>query len=171
MLDIVWQRLDTGMRAALPFATALLCAVLSAVRWPLPYFGSVAPPLAFIAVYYWSRHRADLFGPGSAFVIGLLNDVIQGLPMGLSAFVFVLAQQFIYRQRRFFAGHAFTTLWTGFTVTALAVILLQWFLFSLYRWQAMPFGPVVMQFVLSVAIFPLPCWIFIRLQRIAFSQS
>jgi rod shape-determining protein MreD len=155
----------------LPFVTALFCAVLGATRWPLPFFGAVAPPLAFIAVYYWSRHRPDLFGPGSAFLIGLLNDVIHDLPIGLSAFVFVLAQQLILRQRRFFAGQAFTTLWAGFTVTALAVILLQWFLLCFLRWHAVPFIPVIVQFVLSVAIFPLPCWLFIRLQRVAFTQG
>ncbi len=91
MLDTIWQRLDSGTRMALPFVTALLCTLLGVIAWPLPWFGAVAPPLALMAVYYWAIHRPDLFRPGMAFVIGLLHDTINGLPLGLSALLFVAA--------------------------------------------------------------------------------
>jgi rod shape-determining protein MreD len=104
-MDVVWQRLDQGLRLAMPAAVTLLMTLLSVIVWPLPYLGPVAPPLAFISLYYWSSHRPDLFPAGVAFAIGILNDIINGLPMGVSALLFTLAHEVILRQRRFLAGH------------------------------------------------------------------
>src|ERR1700679_278021 len=107
MFSNIGQRFDTGARLALPFVTAFLCVLFGVIVWPLPWLGPVVPPLALMAVYYWAIHRPDLFCPSLAFIIGLLNDILSGLPPGLSAFLFVAAHQVVFRQRRFFAGHSF----------------------------------------------------------------
>ena len=166
MIDHVWQRLDQGARLALPFTAALLCALLGVIAWPLPWLGTVAPPLALIAVYYWTVQRPDLFGPGMAFAIGLLNDIVNYLPMGMSALIFVVAHQVILQYRRFLTGHAFFMLWTGFTLTLVAVMVAEWALICLIRWQWNPVLPVLLQILLAVCFFPLPCWLLIRLQRL-----
>jgi len=153
----------------MPSATTLVFALLSVVAWPLPYFGEVAPPLALIALYYWALHRPDLFRPGMAFLVGLLNDVLHFLPLGLSALLFVGAHQFVFSQRRFFAGHSFYMMWWGFMLMILIVMFAEWALLGLFRWQEIPFMPVFLQAVLAIIIFPLPCWLLIRLQRAALS--
>ena len=155
----------------MPSAVSLLMTLCSVVVWPLPYLGTVMPPLAFIAIYYWASHRPDLFPAGIAFVLGLLNDVINDLPLGVSAFLFVLAHQIILQQRRFFAGHSFLMLWSGFALLATALMILEWILVGLVRWQIVPFLPVLVQTVLAIIIFPLPCWIMIRLQKVTFSAE
>ncbi len=165
MIDVVWQRLDSGARSALPFVTVLLCTFFSVVAWPLPHLGAVAPPLGLIALYYWAGHRPDLFRPSMAFIIGLLNDVLHSLPLGLSALLFVGAHQLILQQRRFFTGHSFYMTWFGFSLVIVIVMLLEWLAICLLRWQGLPFFPVLMQMMLAIVIFPLPCWLLIRLQR------
>jgi rod shape-determining protein MreD len=168
-MEFFWQRLDQGLRFAMPSFVALVMTLLSVIIWPLPYLGPVMPPLAFIALYYWSTHRPDLFPSSVAFVLGILNDIINDLPMGISAFLFTIAHQIIWRQRRFFAGHSFFMLWSGFAVAATLLMICQWSLIGLVRWQVVPFFPVFIQTVLAIVIFPLPCWIMIRLQRAALS--
>ena len=170
-MEMVWQRLDSGLRLAMPSAVSLLMTLFSVVVWPMPYLGAVMPPLAFIALYYWTAHRPDLFPSGVAFLIGLLNDVIHDLPIGVSAFLFVLAHQAILQQRRFFAGHSFFMLWSGFALLATAVMILEWILIGLVRWQIVPFLPVLIQTVLAIVIFPLPCWVLIKLQKATFSAE
>jgi rod shape-determining protein MreD len=145
--------------------------MLSVIAWPLPFLGTVSPPLALVCIYYWTVHRPDLFGAGSAFVIGLLNDIINDLPLGLSAFVYIGVQHVILRQRRFFVGHSFFALWMGFVLTVVIVLIVQMLLLSLVRWQWMPFTPVFMQMILVIVLFPLPCWLFIRLQRLILPQG
>jgi rod shape-determining protein MreD len=167
MFSTVWQRLDTGARLCLPFAVTLLCTLLSVMAWPLPYFGPVAPPLALIAVYYWTIHRPDLFRPWMAFLIGLLNDVVNFLPLGLTALLFVGAHQLVLRQRRFFAGHSFFMMWSGFALTSVTLMIAEVILLSVIQWKLVPLTPVLMQFILVIVLFPLPCQIFIRMQRSA----
>lgn len=173
MFDLVWQRLDSGARLTLPFATTLLCTLLSVMTWPLPNLGPVAPPLALMALYYWTLHRPDLFRPSMAFLIGLLNDAINSLPLGMSAFLFVAAHQLVLQQRRFFTGHSFFMMWFGFVLTVLTVIFAQWVMLMLLQphWKWIPLAPVMMQCVLAIVIFPLPCWLLIRLQRAALSSN
>jgi len=171
MFDVVLQRLDHGLRLSAPFMTVFLCTLIGVIPWPLPYLGMVSPPLALMALYYWTIHRPDLFRPGMAFIIGLLNDVLNSLPPGLTALVFVGAHQLILRQRRFFAGHSFFMLWWGFVLIAIMAMLAEWMLLCLIQWQGLPALPVLAQIVLAIVFFPLPCWLFIRLQRAALTQN
>lgn len=171
MFNAFVQRLDHGARLSLPFVTTLACTFLSVVAWPLPYLDAVAPPLGLIALYYWSVHRPDLFRPSMAFAIGLLNDIINFLPPGLSALLFVAAHQLIFRQRRFFTGHSFYMMWFGFILMIVVVMLAQWTGLSIIGGKAFPFFPVFMQVLLSCLIFPLPCWLLIRLQRNVLSAN
>ncbi len=171
MTDTIWQRLDSGGRLALPFATTLGFSLLGAIVWPLPYLGAVAPPLALMAIYYWALHRPDLLRPSMVFVIGLLNDIINYLPLGLSAFLFIATHQLLFRQRRYFVGHSFYMMWFGFILTVLAVMLLQWILLGLVHWQLAPLLPVLMQILFAMVFFPLPCWLLIGLQRAALNME
>src|ERR1700722_347522 len=166
----MWQRFEHGARLSIPFVTVFVCTLLSIVAWPLPHFGMVAPPLALMAIYYWTVHRPDLLGPGLTFLIGLLNDTVHFLPLGLSALVFVGAHEVILRQRRFFAGHSFFMLWSGFILTILGVMLTEWLLLCVLRFQIIPIMSALMQTALAIVFFPLPCWIFIRLQRLTVTQ-
>lgn len=171
MIETLWQRLDLGARHTLPFATTLLCAFLSVIPWPLPYFGTVTPPLVLITLYYWSVHRPDLFRPWVAFFIGLLHDIINYLPIGVCALLFVALTRLILTQRKFIVDQSFITLWYGFAITALLAALAEWLMISLVRFQAIPATPVILQTILVILIFPLPCWLLIRLQRAALTQG
>lgn len=171
MIDAIWQRLDHGGRLALPVMTAVVAVLLGAIVWPLPHLGSVAPPLALMTVYYWSLHRPDLFRPSMAFGIGLLNDVIHFLPLGLSAVLFVMVHQIIFRQRRFFIGHSFLMMWSGFILTVLGVLFLQGLALSLVHWHVVPVLPVIMQLLFAIVSFPLPCWVLIVVQRAALNTE
>ena len=171
MIETIWQRLDHGGRLALPLFTTLACTLLGSIVWPLPHFGAVAPPLALMAIYYWSLHRPDLFRPSMAFAIGLLHDVINYLPLGLSALLFVAAHQIVFRERRYFVGHSFFMMWSGFVLTVCAVMLLQWLLLDIIRWQMIPPVPVLIQTLIAIALFPLPCWLLIALQRLTLTTE
>ena len=171
MTDQIWQRLDQCGRLALPLVTTIICTMLGSMVWPLPHFGSVAPPLALMAVYYWALHRPDLFRPGMAFGIGLLHDVIHDLPLGLSAMLFVVAHQLVFRQRRYFVGHSFFMMWAGFILTVVGTMLLQWVLLCLVRWQIIPVMGVLMQTLFAIALFPLPCWVLITIQRLTLNTE
>ena len=44
----------------------------------------------FILIYYWSLKRSGSLGYGLIFLCGLLNDVVTGLPIGVSSLAYLL---------------------------------------------------------------------------------
>ncbi|MDD3287863.1 MAG: rod shape-determining protein MreD [Alphaproteobacteria bacterium] len=157
--------MDGVIRHLLPAITAILFVLLGVVQWPLPYLGAVTPSLALIAVYYWAVHRPDLFRPSSAFVVGLLYDAINGYPFGMSALIFVAIHQLALTQRRFFAGHSFFMMWSGFVLTMLCAMVANWLAMTLWNWDFMPLMPIFIQALFTVVIFPIPAWMLIKIQR------
>ncbi len=166
-MNLFWHKLDSGLRHLIPALVSFLMALLTVIAWPVPWLGTIMPPLSLIALYYWTCHRPDLFPIGVAFALGLLTDSLSGLPIGVSAFLFTLAHFVILRQRRFFAGHSFIVLWLGFALTTFILTLMQYLILFVLRGEATPLFPLFFQTILGALFFPLPCWIFIRLQRTA----
>ncbi|MDD5585493.1 MAG: rod shape-determining protein MreD [Alphaproteobacteria bacterium] len=171
MLTTFAQRLEQNVRQFLPLASTLLFVLMGAVAWPLPFIGAVSPSLGLVAVYYWSIHRPDLFRPLPAFAAGLMHDVLHFLPPGLTALVFVAVHQLVLRQRRFFVGQTFFMLWAGFALIMLIVMVVEWLILSAFDGRWMAFLPVLLQGLLTIAIFPLPAWLLIRLQRAVLRQG
>ena len=53
----------------------------------LKYFSFNFP---FILIFYWSLKGGEKLGYGLVFIAGLINDVVVGLPMGISSLSYLL---------------------------------------------------------------------------------
>ena len=53
----------------------------------LRYFSFDFP---FLLIFYWSLRRNETLGYGFIFIAGLINDVVTGLPMGISSFSYLI---------------------------------------------------------------------------------
>jgi rod shape-determining protein MreD len=171
MLLSIWQKIDQPARSAFPLLTCFIFLVMEILPWPLPRFGNVSPLLVFIALYHWSIYRPDFFRAGSAFATGLFLDALSDLPLGLSAFLFVAVQQLASTRRRYFVGHAFPMFWFGFGLLLSLFLFFEWLALGLWNKQFAPLGPVIVQDILTVAVFPLFAWLLIAAQRRIMPQS
>ena len=82
--------LYTG-RQTVPVVTMLLLVLIGSM--PLGSFHTfeIFPMLNIIVIFYWTVYRPDLVPPFVLFLIGLIDDVVMGTPLGLMASVFVLS--------------------------------------------------------------------------------
>jgi rod shape-determining protein MreD len=152
-------------RGLVPAVTILLMLVVSLVPLSLPYFSQVAPAVTLIAVFYWTIYRPDLLPPVAVFVLGALQDLIVGTPLGMSALVLLLTSGFVSSQRRALIGKSFAIVWLGFAVTALGVALLSWVAASLYFLTLVRIVPVLVQGAVTVALYPLFAWCLNQVHR------
>ena len=53
----------------------------------LKYFSFNFP---FVLIFYWSLKKAESLGYGFIFIAGIINDVVVGLPMGISSLAYLL---------------------------------------------------------------------------------
>jgi rod shape-determining protein MreD len=84
--------------------------------------------------------------------------------------VFLTVYGVVLSQRRFFAGKSFAVYWFGFAVVSLLASFESWVLASVWNLALIDFNAVTFQYLLSLGIFPIVAWIFLRWQQ-AFLQQ
>lgn len=159
------SQLDQTARNLLPFAVTILAMLVGMVPLPLPGYTMVTVPLMLMSLFYWVIHRPDLLRPVVVFIVGLLQDLIGGTPIGMTPMVLMLAYWLLITQRRFFLGRSFLMLWIGFALVATGAAAVQWAVFALMTASLLDARPVLVQALLGVALFPLMAWLLQRLHR------
>ena len=84
----------------------------------LKYFSFNFP---FILIYYWSLKRSGSIGYGLIFLTGLLNDVVVGIPIGVSALSYLLICGFSAYLRNITLRPSLIKDWFFFGLTILVV--------------------------------------------------
>ena len=158
------QRVDLMVRQLVPAVLVLILVVLQALPWHLPALAGIFPALPMIGVYYWAVYRPDLLVPSVAFATGLVNDVVIGGPIGISSLAFLVIQGMTATQTRFFNGKSFLVIWSGFAMLAAAAMLVELALAGLVFGRVPLFSAFVIQYLLTVCLYPLVSWLFSRLQ-------
>jgi rod shape-determining protein MreD len=153
------------VRLIVPVLTITLLVIVDFLPFSISQEAVIFPSLTIIAIFYWAIYRPDLVPPIFIFLIGLLKDIGTGTPIGLMASVFLIIYGVSFSQRRFFIGKTFYFTWLGFAVISAASFFIIWTMSALFLGRAGVLMPPLMQYVLTVVIFPVVIWFFVRLQR------
>ena len=161
----VLHYVDNGFRVVTPVVLAFLMLVISRLPFGIEGLESAMPLLTLIACYYWTIYRPNLMPSIALFILGLLQDLVTGGPLGLMALVLLLVHWVVDAQRRVFLGKSFVVGWWGFGLIALGAEAVIWLLASIYYDQLLVVRPFAFQFMLTVAIYPCFAWLFSLVQR------
>jgi rod shape-determining protein MreD len=152
--DFTGKGLEKMVRLAVPQLIFLVLILLSLVALPIPAAGLVKPYMVLMAIYYWAIYRPTLVPPVLCFAAGLIMDILTGMPLGLTAMVFVLVRWIVSSQRRFLRGQPYIAIWAFFGLVAVLAGLLQWGLLGLVHMHWSPPGPVGLTVLVSLFFFP-----------------
>jgi rod shape-determining protein MreD len=100
----------------------------------------------------------------AAFVLGLLQDSLVGLPLGVSACVLIAVHAAASTQRRFFVGKSFGVVWLGFAVVASLALALSWALTCIYYGALLAPDAVLFQTLITIGVFPILSRLLLRCQ-------
>jgi len=159
------QKFDLALRQTLPFVTAFLAAMFMATQTHVPRLNSLMPSLPLCVVYFWAIHRPSLFGVGSAFVVGLMQDLITGVPLGLATLTLLFTRAGVSTQARFFLGKPFVVHWWGFVLVAFAAAVVSWLIAAAMLGIVAPVGQVLISALLSIAVFPIVYGVCVVIER------
>ena len=159
------QRVDNPVARLLPIATTLLATVISIQPAHIPGYAALTPAFTLMAVYHWTIYRPDLLPPLAIFLIGVTQDLLAGVPPGVTALVLLLACAIVLRQRRQFVNRLFPFLWTGFTMLTGGAMLFLWTLHCLIDGVLIDFRETVFRAVLTISMFPIASFLLGRTQR------
>ena len=96
----------------------------------------------------------------------LLQDILIGTPIGLSAAMFVGIHAAAHYQRPFFHGKTFLVLWFSFALLIAMISLCSYTAVAIYSFLLPPAFPVLLQLLLTIAFYPLLTRIFQSILRV-----
>lgn len=150
---------DQHLSFLLPGFTVTIATLLSVFPLHLPSLMHVMPLFNLMAIYYWAIYRSTLLPVSLLFILGLAQDAMYGLPIGVTAFTNVMLYGITTGQQRFFIKEHFIVVWLGFLCFSFIAGLIYWLLLSLYFQTLFPFRDVTVQWTLSVTFYACIHWI------------
>ncbi len=165
MIGNLWHRTDRLARNLSPAGLALALVIIGAVPLHIPGYARVVPMLPLMAIYHWTVFRPQTMPAILVLVIGLLQDALTGLPIGVNALVYLIVYGLVLSQRSFFVGKSFAMLWLGFVLVCVVAAVATWVLVSAYNGILAAPSPVFFQAIATIAIFPFVAWFFLRWQQ------
>ena len=146
-----------GVRLLAPYGLMAVLFLFGSFSFAFPAAGTVKAPFLLMAVYYWSIYRPSLVPPWFVFSIGILSDLAGGLPLGLTALVFVAMRWILADQRKFLMGQSFSAVWIGFVILSAAAGAAQWIVFGLISGVFPSPRSLLVSTLFGVALFPAVC--------------
>ncbi len=143
------------LKAAAPTMLGVLGVLILAA--PIRLFEGFAPTpiLPLVIVFFWSVYGPDYLPPLSVFVIGLLQDLLTGGPLGLWPAVYLVTQYIVMSQRAYFLGREQKVVWLGFALASIGAGLILWLVMSLLSGALLPVRHLMSQLAVTVLIYPL----------------
>ena len=147
---------------ATPACITLLAFLLTAA---LSRFGGnwqMMPDFTLINLFFWSLFIEGALPYWFVFMLGLLQDSINGTPFGMTAFINMILVWLVSQQLRVIANMSFFFIWGVFIGFAIVSYALQWLLTMLYYMHIFSFNSNMLAFAFLCCVYPV-CHIILTL--------
>jgi len=134
----------------------------------LKYFSFNFP---FILIYYWSLKKSDSLGYGFIFIAGIVNDVIVGLPMGISSFSYLLICGFAAYLRNITLRPSIFKDWIFFLFTILVVNSLMYLILVLFFLITLDYNDLLVNLLFTFLFYVIFANLFDLYQKLVFGSS
>jgi rod shape-determining protein MreD len=104
--------------------------------------------------------------PWAVFLVGILDDILSGTPLGVNSLMLLFVHWTIMTQHRVFRGKSFVLIWWAFALVALGAKLLLAATAFLIGYGLMDPTVMLVQYVLTLALYPPLALVMGRAQRV-----
>ena len=134
----------------------------------LKYFSFNFP---FILIFYWSLKRSETLGYGLVFIAGLFNDVVVGLPIGISSFAYLLICGFSAYLKNITLRPSIVKDWIFFAITILVVNSLMYSVLVLFFLLHLDYNDLLVNLLFTFFLYFIFANIFEIYQKLVFGSS
>lgn len=149
------RRLDVVARMSFPIITTAVLLLLLAAPLGLPGQAQWQQAGALCCVFFWGLFRPASMPPLAVFLLGVLADLLDYAPMGLTVLTFLLAYGLALRWRRGLTRLGFLLDWFAFISVAVASSALEWAATSLLSFHFLPVGDALLEAGIAIGLYPL----------------
>lgn len=148
----------------LPLLTAVLAVTIDALPLPNAAPDGVAPLFTLAVLFYWALFEPALLTPASTFGMGVLFDLLSGMPAGHSATAFLGARLLLGPGQPYLRAQPFAVVWFCFALAAAVVEALRWLLACLWWQHLFDPAPVFDEYLLTLLSWPAVCYLLSRVR-------
>ena len=159
------SRIDLALRSVTPFLMTVALILIGAMPLSMPVDLPITPAFGLMAVFYWSVYRPDLLPALAVFALGLLQDLISGAPLGITAVIWLGTFGIVLNQRKIFLGKPFAMSWWGFSMVAVAAGAARWLISSAMAGHLLDAHRMTAELAATVLLFPLSVSLFVATHR------
>jgi len=142
-------------KAVIPGVISVFLVLLGSVNINIAGIASFVPLYLVMTVYFWSIYSPYYMPKWFVFLIGLFQDILYGMPMGISALLLLVLWGIVVSQRRHLTKEPFIVVWIMFVITIGFYIVAEWLINSIYFGELIFSPAIIMQLIVSVLIYPL----------------
>ena len=124
------------------------------------YFEILSFNIQLIIIYFWSLKRPELLGSGHVFFAGILNDVVIGVPLGLSSLSYLVVSLVATYVKNMTVNTRITTDWFTFFVAIFFSNLTFYILISRFSDVSITFTEMSYNTFFTLIFFPFFWFIF-----------
>jgi len=157
--------LTQAAAAAIPALVALAGAILMALPVRLAGGAVPTPAIPILVIFYFAIRNPALLRSPAIFVVGLVQDLLTGGPLGVWALSYLAALYAVRDQREFFLGRDRAMMWLGAALASTVSGLTLWAMSSILSAQFAPPGPVAYQMAITALLYPLAALAFGAIER------
>ena len=140
-------------RRYLPFWLAVALIVLGNVNIQIRDF-SPFPHFVSMMVFFWALYLPRVMTKLNVFILGILHDVLYGLPIGITSVALLVVWWLVVAQRRFLFKEPFWVIWLSYSIVLSGVMAFNVAAISLIYGEWMWEWRVVLLTLLSVGYYP-----------------
>lgn len=144
-----------GINIIFPSLSILLLMIIMVLPYKIQLISDIMPFLTLIGIYYWSVFKPGMMPVAVVFILGVMQDILLGSPIGLMPFLFIIVQQFVFFQGRQFLERDFIFNWVVFVMLVMGYGFLYWAITSLYYKTMLSYIDISGQVFLTIAFYPI----------------
>ena len=124
------------------------------------YFEILSFNIQLIIIYFWVLKKPEVLGSGHIFFAGLINDVVMGIPLGLSALSYLVISLVATYVKNMTVNTRITTDWFTFFISILLSNFLFYMLLTKFSDISISFTEISYNTFFTLIFFPLFWFIF-----------
>ena len=148
-----------------PLASILALVLILYVPRSNSYWNFLRQAPFYAGIYFWQSKRADIFNIFSAFILGILADVIGNTPLGINIISFLALYLISTKLSLRFNVKRFSYSWLLFCAATITTLILKALIASIMYRQIIPLDLLGIELLLIMALYPLLARIYVWVER------
>lgn len=143
-------------RVFILYLIAIVFAMFNLSNVKIDYVADFLPLFDVMIIYYFAVYQPQIFSMWFLFVLGLISDSLNGFPLGITSFCYIVAvKMFNALNQRTVARESFQQILQQFVAFAFVVLFLKWLLLSIYYFKFYNALSPLIQLTISTVLYVL----------------